>query len=128
MSSMLELRLTTRGLRSVPLRTPLRWWHCRWLAIVAEPPLPHEKTPASRVYASSRIAPARSSAAGSIEAAAAAASRAYAPKYSPALACGWAGKLAAGPLADGTSSSMSWTGLIRRGAPEVMGLLQHSYV
>ena len=41
------LRLTTRGTRSVAVRTPFTWSHCRWFAIDAEPPLPHENTPAS---------------------------------------------------------------------------------
>src|SRR5262245_46135858 len=48
-NSTLVLRLITRGVRSVAVRTPLTWSHCRWLAIDAEPPLPHEKTAAPRV-------------------------------------------------------------------------------
>jgi hypothetical protein len=31
-----------------PLRTPLTWSHCKWLAIDAEPPFPHANTAASR--------------------------------------------------------------------------------
>ena len=41
---MLVLRLTTRGARSVAVRTPFTWSHCMWFAIAAEPPLPQENT------------------------------------------------------------------------------------
>ena len=37
------------GARSVVVRTPFTWSHCRWFAIEAEPPLPQENTAAPRV-------------------------------------------------------------------------------
>ena len=42
------------------VRTPFTWSHWKWLAIAAEPPLPHEKTVAPRSYAALRTAAAAS--------------------------------------------------------------------
>ena len=47
-SSTLLLRLSTLGTRSVSVRIPFVWSQTRWLAIDADPPLPHENTAARR--------------------------------------------------------------------------------
>src|SRR5262249_21711801 len=106
-SSTLALRLITRGARSVVVRTPFTWSHCRWFAIAADPPFPHENTVAPRVSASRRIAAARSSAPGSTARIARAVSSAYAPKYAEALANGAVGNFAGAPSADGAGARRS---------------------